>query len=98
MVVYNLPATVTALPSGAGSTTPSALPAGAVQGTTDFGTKGYGGPCPPAGDRPHRYVFTVHALKVDRLDLPANATAALVGFNINANRLASATLTARYGR
>ena len=97
-VVFDVPATVTALPSGAGSTTPSALPAGAVQGNTDFGTKGYGGPCPPPGDRPHRYIFTVHALKVAKLDVPANATAAMVGFSINANRLASATLTARYGR
>ena len=97
-VVYDVPGTVTALPSGAGSTTPSALPAGAVQGNTDFGTKGYGGPCPPPGDRPHRYIFTVHALKVAKLDVPANATAAMVGFSINANRLASATLTARYGR
>ncbi len=97
-VVYNIPASVTSLASGAGSTNAAALPAGAAQGTTDFGTKGYGGPCPPPGDKPHRYVFTVHALKVDKLDVPANATAALVGFNLNANRLASATLTARYGR
>jgi Raf kinase inhibitor-like YbhB/YbcL family protein len=97
-VVYNLPASVTSLPSGAGSTTPAAMPAGAVQGTTDFGSKGYGGPCPPVGDRPHRYVFTVHALKVDKLELPENASAALVGFNLNANRLGSATFTARYGR
>ncbi|GLC24741.1 kinase inhibitor [Roseisolibacter agri] len=97
-VVYDIPATTTALPSGAGSTTPAALPAGAVQGTTDFGAKGYGGPCPPPGDKPHRYIFTVHALKVAKLDVPATATAAMIGFNINANRLASATLTARYGR
>jgi Raf kinase inhibitor-like YbhB/YbcL family protein len=97
-VLYNIPANVTWLAPGAGSTTPDALPAGAAQGTTDFGSKGYGGPCPPPGDRPHRYVFTVHALKVDKIEVPANATAALVGFELNANRLASATLTARYGR
>jgi Raf kinase inhibitor-like YbhB/YbcL family protein len=97
-VVYNIPANVTSLAAGAGSTTPAAMPAGVVQGNTDFGTKGYGGPCPPKGDKPHRYVVTVHALKVDRLDVPANATAALIGFNINANHLGAATLTARYGR
>jgi hypothetical protein len=97
-VVYDIPASVTSLPAGAGSTAPAGLPAGAVQGTTDFGTRGYGGPCPPPGDRPHRYVFTVHALKVEKLELPENATAALVGFNLNANRLGSATFTARYGR
>ena len=97
-VVYNVPVTTTSLAAGAGDAPGSGLPAGAAQGTTDFGTKGYGGPCPPPGDRPHRYVFTVHALKVDKIDVPANATAALVGFNLNANRLASASFTARYGR
>jgi phosphatidylethanolamine-binding protein (PEBP) family uncharacterized protein len=53
---------------------------------------------PAPGDRPHRYVFTVYALKVDRIDVPETATAALVGFDLNANTLATATLTARYGR
>ena len=60
--------------------------------------EGYGGPCPPKGDKPHRYVFTVHALKTDKLDVPANATAALIGFIVNANHLGTASLTAPYGR
>ncbi|MDF1502209.1 YbhB/YbcL family Raf kinase inhibitor-like protein [Roseisolibacter sp. H3M3-2] len=97
-LVYNIPASVTSLAQGAGSTNAAALPAGAAQGNTDFGAKGYGGPCPPQGDKPHRYVFTVHALKVDKIDVPANATAAMVGFTLNANRLATATFTARYNR
>jgi Raf kinase inhibitor-like YbhB/YbcL family protein len=97
-VLYNVPAMVTELPAGAGDPAGTLAPAGSVQGTTDFGTGGYGGPCPPVGDRPHRYVFTVHALRVERLDLPATATAAFVGFNVSANRLASASFTARYGR
>lgn len=97
-VVYNIPATATSLPAGAGSPNGAGMPNGARQGNTDFGTAGYGGPCPPPGDRPHRYVFTVFALKVDRIDVPANATAAMVGFNLHANRLATATFTARYGR
>jgi Raf kinase inhibitor-like YbhB/YbcL family protein len=97
-VVYNLPAGTSSLPEGAGSAEGKGLPAGAVQGRTDFGTAGFGGACPPAGDKPHRYRFTVHALKVEKLDLPADASAAMVGFMIHANRLASATLEARYGR
>jgi Raf kinase inhibitor-like YbhB/YbcL family protein len=97
-VLYNVPATVTALPPGAGDPRSALAPAGSVQGTTDFGTAGYGGPCPPVGDGPHRYVFTVHALKVERLELPETATAAFVGFSVHANRLASASFTARYGR
>jgi Raf kinase inhibitor-like YbhB/YbcL family protein len=97
-VVYNLPADTTALPEGAGRADGKGLPAGAVQGRTDFGTAGFGGACPPAGDKPHRYRFTVHALKVEKLDLPPDATAAMVGFMLHANRLGSATLEARYGR
>lgn len=97
-VLFNLPADTRALPAGAGDSAKPLLPAGAVQGRTDFGIAGYGGPCPPQGDAPHRYVVTVHALKVDNLSLPADASAAMVGFNLNAATLAKATLTARYGR
>jgi phosphatidylethanolamine-binding protein (PEBP) family uncharacterized protein len=50
------------------------------------------------GDKPHRYQFTVWALKVDKLPLDANASGALVGYMLNANALAKATLTATYGR
>lgn len=97
-VVYNLPATSSELPAGAGSADGKGLPAGAVQGRTDFGAAGFGGACPPPGDKPHRYIFTVHALSVDKLELPADASAALVGFMINANRLGKASFTAHYGR
>ena len=56
------------------------------------------GPAPPMGDKPHRYIFTLHALKVESLDLPANASGAMVGFNIHMNSLGSASVTATYGR
>lgn len=97
-VVYNIPANVTELPAGAGNANGSQLPAGAVQGRTDFGTAGFGGACPPQGDKPHRYIFTVHALKTEKIDAPADATAALIGFMLNANRLGKASFTATYGR
>jgi Raf kinase inhibitor-like YbhB/YbcL family protein len=97
-VVINLPATVTELPEGAGSADGKSLPAGAVQGRTDFGVPGFGGACPPKGDKPHRYIFTVYALKTDKIDVPPDATAALIGFMINANKLDKATFTAKYGR
>ena len=74
------------------------LPAGAVQSLTDFGQPGFGGACPPVGDKPHRYQFTLHALKVARLDLPASSMPALVGFMIHANEVASTRVTAYYGR
>ena len=95
--MINLPADSTGLVEGAGSVV-GKLPAGAVQGRTDFGSAGFGGACPPQGDKPHRYIFTVYALKVEKLDVPADATAALIGFMINANKLGSATFTAKYGR
>lgn len=97
-VVYNIPADVTELKTGAGSVESPQLPPGSVQGKTDFGTAGYGGPCPPVGHGKHRYIFTVHALKTEKLDVPADATAALIGFMINANRLGKATLTGIYSR
>lgn len=97
-VVVNLPADATALPKGAGKADGSALPAGAQQIRTDFGGPGWGGPCPPVGDKPHRYHFTLHALKVDKLDLPPDAGASLAGFMVNANSIGKATLTGKYGR
>ncbi|MEP6720237.1 MAG: YbhB/YbcL family Raf kinase inhibitor-like protein [Variovorax sp.] len=97
-VVYNIPATATGLPEGAGLPDGKDLPAGSAQGRTDFGAPGFGGACPPKGDKPHRYVFTVYALKTDKLDIPPDGTAALVGYMVNANKLAAATFTAKYGR
>lgn len=97
-VVYNIPANVTELVPGAGDVGGQRLPVGALHGRTDFGTYDFGGACPPQGDKPHRYIFTVYALKVDKLDVPADASAALIGFMINGNSLGKASFTAMYGR
>jgi Raf kinase inhibitor-like YbhB/YbcL family protein len=95
-VMYNIPAGTTGLVAGAGGG--RNVPRGSAQGRTDFGSKGYGGPCPPVGDKPHHYNITVFALKVDKIDVPGDATAAYVGFNLNANKLATARITGLYGR
>jgi len=97
-VTYNVPATATGFAEGAGTTDGKGLPAGTVQGRTDFGGPGFGGACPPPGDKPHRYIFTVYALKTDKIDVPADASAALVGFMIHANQLGKTSFTAKYGR
>jgi Raf kinase inhibitor-like YbhB/YbcL family protein len=96
-VVYDIPGTATELAQGAGSGK-APLPEGAVQGRTDFGAAGFGGACPPPGDKPHRYVFTVSALKVEKLEVPADASPAMIGFMAHANSLGSATFTATYSR
>ncbi len=96
-VVYDLPASTTELPADAGAAGGKALPASAKMGPNDFGEHAYGGACPPPGDKPHHYVFTVYALKTDKLDVPANASAALIGFMVHANQLGKTQLTARYG-
>src|SRR5450755_119325 len=94
----NIPATVTELPQHAGDADGKQLPAGAVQGRTDFGTAGFGGACPPAGDKPHRYIFTVYALKTEKIDAPAASTAAMVGYMLNGDQLAKSSVTTYYGR
>ncbi|TDR82014.1 YbhB/YbcL family Raf kinase inhibitor-like protein [Paludibacterium purpuratum] len=95
--VFDLPADTQALAAGAGNPG-GALPTGAHQGRTDFGTQGFGGACPPVGDKPHRYQFTVWALDVDKLGVDENASGAMVGFFLRAHALASTSITARYGR
>src|SRR5699024_1527675 len=68
---YNIPANVTELPGGASR---SALPDGAVELRNDGGTVGYIGAAPPAGHGPHRYYVVVHAVDVETLEVPADAT------------------------
>ena len=97
-VVFNIPANVDSLSLNAGQEGGAGLPRGAVQSLNDYGFKGYGGPCPPEGDRPHRYIFTVYALSVPKIDLDDTSMPASVGFCIQANKLAEAKITKKYGR
>ena len=97
-VVFNIPASTTKLPKGAGKADGSALPPGAASAVTDFGSPATAARARPQGDKPHRYIFTVYALKTDKLDVPKGATASLVGFMVNANAIGKATLTGMYGR
>ena len=97
-VMFNIPASVTSLSLGVGNPASGQTPKGAVQSRTDFGKPGYGGPCPPKGEKPHRFIFTVYALKVDKIDADESSSGALVGFMLNANKLGKASFTATYGR
>ena len=97
-VLVNIPASVTELPVDAGNAASGKLPAGALQVRTDFGKPGYGGPCPPEGDHPHRYLFTVFAVSMDTLPVTADTSAAVVGFYLNFNTLAKASLMGFFKR
>jgi Raf kinase inhibitor-like YbhB/YbcL family protein len=96
-VVYDIPPTTTALPAGAGDTRKSLMPSGAIQGRSDFGSPGYGGPCPPPGS-PHRYVFRLYALPVAKLNVPPEASGTIISSYASASALGSAQLISRYGR
>jgi Raf kinase inhibitor-like YbhB/YbcL family protein len=94
--IINIPASIHKLAEGASNH--EKLPANAVEVVTDFGDNRYGGPCPPEGDKPHRYVFTVHALKKDKLDVTSRSTADEIKNRIESNSLAKASFTVKYGR
>lgn len=95
-VLYDLPANTTSLPQGAGPKAP--LPEGAKVGRNDGGAREFGGACPPPGDKPHHYIVTVFALKVETLQVPPDASSAHIGFMLNANSLGKAKLTGTYRR
>jgi Raf kinase inhibitor-like YbhB/YbcL family protein len=73
------------------------VPECAHQGTNGFGRRGYGGPCPPRGDRPHRYVFRLSAVS-SPLVLPDGASIDELDAALNGNVVESAQLIGRYAR
>jgi Raf kinase inhibitor-like YbhB/YbcL family protein len=95
-LVFGIPASVTELPAGAGGADGAGLPDGAFSVRNDYGTKDFGGAAPPPGD-PHRYVFTVHALDTDALDIDSDVSPAVAGFNLGFHTLARATIIPVYG-
>lgn len=97
-VIFDIPVTSPVLLQDAGNSKNKLAPQGSIQGVTDFGSAGYGGACPPAGDNPHQYIFTVYALDTEKLGVDAKASPALVGFFLHQHTLAKASLVAYYSR
>lgn len=95
-LIFDISKNCTELKTGAGDILKQIAPAQSVQSKTDFGLPGYGGPCPPPGSPPHRYIITLFALKTEKLGLNAFANPALVGFYLEKNSIEKASLIFYY--
>lgn len=95
-VLFDIPASVTELPRGAGGGKFEGLPEGAVHVRNDYGSRDFGGAAPPPGDPAHRYVFTVYAVDQEKLGPDADTSPAAVGFNLRFHTLARAHLIGEY--
>ena len=94
-VVFNIDSSVDTIKQGASN---KAMPTGAIESFNSYGSKNFGGACPPAGDKPHRYIFTVYALDIEKIEQSAEARPELIGFFLNRHALAKASIMAYFGR
>ena len=94
-IVYDIPASVTFLEEGQGSS--ESIFHGAKHGVNDFGNKNYGGPCPPAGHGVHRYYFKVYALD-EMLDLEPGPSKAELLEAMEGHILAKGSIKGLYER
>jgi Raf kinase inhibitor-like YbhB/YbcL family protein len=100
-VVFNIPVGTTSLPKNAGDIKGNSMPEGAIQGRNDYGFWGFGGMCPPKGDKPHHYTLTVYALDEDKLSFAKDkdTPVPIVGFEVHSpHSLAKAELHWTFGR
>jgi hypothetical protein len=95
-IIFGIPARTQSLDAGLAPA--AALPNGAVQADNDFGTRGYGGACPPPGSGTHHYVLTLYALPPATTAADTNAGAAAISMYLKAHALATASLTGIYRR
>ena len=95
-VVFDIPSDVSELVQNAGNPEALLAPTEAIQALTNYGTEGYGGPCPPSGHGIHKYIITVYALKTETLGLDKTTNPAIVGYYLWNNTLAKSSLIAYY--
>jgi Raf kinase inhibitor-like YbhB/YbcL family protein len=96
--VVNISKNVSEIATDAGNTKQDLAPQGSMQIANDYGSQGFGGACPPSGHGVHHYRFTIHALSVEKLELPEGASGALAGYMINANTIETSTIESLYQR
>jgi Raf kinase inhibitor-like YbhB/YbcL family protein len=96
--VVNIPGSVTELPAGAGDESGSGLPEGAFQLPNDIRMASFLGAAPPVGHGKHSYIFVVHALDVESIEIDKGATPAFLMFNLFGCTVARAFLTGWYER
>lgn len=94
--VAAIPASVTSLPENA-SASGYLKKIGAIEARNDFGSNGYGGPCPPPG-KPHHYVVTVYALKSNDLRIATGWPAQMFDHEIGTEAIGSAQIVVTYGQ
>ena len=94
-VVFNIDKSVDHLKTGSSL---KAMPAGAIESSSSYGIKGFGGACPPKGDKAHRYIITVFALNTEKIQQDADARPELIGFFVNSHTIAKASIMAYYQR
>ncbi|WP_116108223.1 YbhB/YbcL family Raf kinase inhibitor-like protein [Lewinella sp. IMCC34191] len=92
---YNIPASVTSLPTGASS---EGMPEGTLQGMNSYGVAEFGGACPPPGDVAHAYNLTLYALDTDSLEVPAGSPAEKIVFMATQHIIGRTGITAFYAR
>ena len=97
-VVFDIPANIKELKANAGNPEAKLMPGGAIQSLTNYGAKGYGGPCPPEGHGIHQYIITVYALKTDKLGIDENTNPAIAGYYLWSNTIAKASIVTYYQR
>ncbi|CUT18204.1 MULTISPECIES: YbhB/YbcL family Raf kinase inhibitor-like protein [Candidatus Ichthyocystis] len=95
-LLVDIPPSVHNVDTGASSL--GKLPKGSFEIRNDYGLKNFGGPCPPSGEKRHRYIFTVWALKVSKLPIKKDSTAAMAGFSLVSNSIGKAELVPFYRR
>ena len=95
-IIFDIDSNYLSLKSGAGDVTMQTAPAGSVQSKTDFGSQGYGGPCPTPGSGFHKYTITIYALDTKKLGLGADSAPPLVGFYLSQHVIEKASLIFYY--